>query len=68
MMSQWNNEFQITSVFLWKYIFISNEVTFVSSTTLKTLLTLKVPSKIAADDTFIIFTSLFQKKIRLDVS
>ena len=32
------------------------------------LLTLKAPSKIAADDTFIIFTFYLLKKIRLDVS
>ena len=32
------------------------------------LLILKAPSKIAADDTFIIFTFYLSKKIRLDVS
>ena len=32
------------------------------------LLTLKAPSKIAADDTFIIFYFYLSKKIRLDVS
>ena len=32
------------------------------------LLTLKAPSKIAADDTFIIFTFYLSKKIRLDIS